>query len=460
LIDSIGIAPREEQRRKLILEGNLWRVVPLLAAPLALYALFNYFYGFFDMMVAARIGKSALASIIFIDEIKNAVTAFGVGIASGGMVLVARHLGAKDVTTARKIATTTLALSFVVSLSVVIVTTLFARPILRILNASDAMISEGLSYFVIQMVTTAIIGINACFMGMEKAKGNTMMVLYLNVFAMIIKLALTAVFAFGLDLGTAYVALATLIAQGLMMVVAIRIMFSKRNFLKISFQKGMITGEHVKHIILLSLPVFAGKFLFSIGKVAVNALAALYGTMAVATFGLAMKLSSGAGTLGQVFEEAETGIVSQNLGNRNPKRAFKTYIVSQVYSFAITVIGFILVSLTFTKILVLFTDRADTEFIAMLTDIFRFERYSIITSAMVAIISGFFIGYKLPRVVLVLNVVRLYVFRIPALWIFQACDFGHEALGYAMFISNTMTALIAVFFVLRLYLKHRIQPDF
>ncbi|MCK7488671.1 MAG: hypothetical protein MZU97_26605 [Bacillus subtilis] len=42
---------KESLRRENILKGNLWMTVLYITAPLAIYALFNFLYGFFDLVI-------------------------------------------------------------------------------------------------------------------------------------------------------------------------------------------------------------------------------------------------------------------------------------------------------------------------------------------------------------------------------------------------------------------------
>ncbi len=449
------LSVKESRRRNRILSGNLWSVIPYITAPLAVYALFNYLYGFFDLVVVSYIGKNEVASIVFIEEIKNAVTAFGVGIALGGTVLVARHYGAGKMDEARKYAANSFSLALIVALIVVLLSVSFGTQLLKLLNAPDVVIESGIGYFNIQMVTTAVVALNSVFIGLEKAKGNTMMILILNIVTMLVKLGLTAWFVFGMDKGTVHVALATLIAQASMLVVGLVVMFGKNNSLRIRLSDLGLLKAYVMPILAISIPVFSGKFLFSIGKVFVNSMAAFYGPLAVAALGIAMKLGGGAGQLAQVFEESETSVISQNLGNGSLKRSFRTYWISQFYSVIVALAGMLLIVENLERIIPLFTNVDDVEYMTMLKEIFKWEKYSILTSSSISIITGMFIGFKLAKVAFFLNIIRLFVFRIPTLIIMLKAGIDYHALGYVMFISNSMTLVVAAVLMVVFYLRSR-----
>jgi putative MATE family efflux protein len=452
---NLNLSPKEKKRRDYILNGNLWKVILTISAPLAIYGLFNYLYGFFDLIMVSHIGGNEVASVVFIDEIKSAIMAFGGGIAAAGTVIVARHYGSGNIEEARRNAGSSLTLAFFVSAMVVIITLMFGRPILELLNAPEAMIEAGLGYFNIQMISTALIAVNSVFIGLEKAKGNTTRILVLNIIAMMIKLILSAIFVYALGKGAAYVALATLISQTLLMVVALMIMFDKHNSFQVRFHEIRWDKHYILPILVLALPVFTGKFLFSMGKVLVNSMAAHYGPLAVAAFGIAMKLGGGPGSISIIFEESETSIVSQNLGNKKLNRAMHTYVISHLYALIIGCVGLILVNHYLDLFLPLFTKSTDPIFRQMIIDIYFWEKFSTLTSASIAVITGLFIGFKFTKISFFINIVRLFVFRLPVLWIFQRSGIGYVALGYVMFISNFMTMVVAFVILAFFYQKIR-----
>ncbi|MCK7488670.1 MAG: hypothetical protein MZU97_26600 [Bacillus subtilis] len=114
---------------------------------------------------------------------------------------------------------------------------------------------------------------------MEKAKGNSSMILSLNIVAMIVKLALLGVVCLRLGLrhdlcrvGDVDIArrVDDLRAD---CIVSSEELASRRMARIIAFSWSLI-----RPIFLLALPVMAGKFLLSMGRVIVNGMAAVYGT--------------------------------------------------------------------------------------------------------------------------------------------------------------------------------------
>lgn len=454
-MEQLAISSKEEKRRSAILQGNLWKVVFWMTTPLAIYALFNYLYSFIDFLLVSLIGTDEVASVFFIDDIRGAILAIGGGLAIGGAVFVARHYGAGQFEEARKHAAQTLILTGMVTGVVALFMVLLAQPILTLFNAPAEVIEKGMGYYLVQMASTFVVGINSVYMAIERSKGNTKTVMNLNLVAMVIKLSLSALFVLVFNGGTFEIALATLIAQLFLMILGLFVLFSKTSVIGIRIQDMTIDRVMMSQIFLLALPVIAGKFFFSLGRVIVNGLAAVYGTVAIAAFGLASKLVGGPGAVALIFEESTASIASQNIGARNMKRAFHAYGIANLYAAVIGFIGLFIVTHYVDQMIPWFSTNAQSEFISLVKAIFLFERFSIVSGATIGIVAGLFIGFKITKVTLIMNLIRVYVFRIPALLLFIALQTGPVALGYVMFISNTGTAILSLILVTMFYLHVR-----
>jgi Na+-driven multidrug efflux pump len=312
-----------------------------------------------------------------------------------------------------------------------------------------------MGYYNIQIITTVMIAVNSVFMGVERAKGNTKTVMNLNIIAMIIKIGLTSFFVLVLNQGTLFVALATLIAQGFLMVLAMITLFHKKNSIAIQKVDLKFDETIMRSILIIALPVIGGKFLFSLGRVIVNGMAAVYGTTAIAAFGMGSKLIGGPGAVALVFEETTASVASQNIGARNIKRAFQTYGIANLYSALFGFAGMFLVWYFVDDMIPWFSTNSSPEFAVLVKSIFAFEKFSAVSSATIGIVAGLFLGFKITKMTLLLNVIRVYVFRIPALMLFLFLGTGPIALGYVMFISNTGTAIVSLILLFFFYLRVR-----
>lgn len=451
---------KELKLRQLIVTGSLWRVILYITYPLALYGLFNHLYGFIDMVLVAHIGNTEIASVAIFSEIQSLITAFGAGIASGGAVIVARHIGANRMEEAKKNASTVFFLAVYVSVFIILLLVPTAEQFLKLLGTPKDVIDTGLGYFIVQIFTTGFVTINSVFIGLEKAKANTRKILYLNIIVMSIKLLLSVVFVYGFGLGILYVSIATMIAQGVLTIIAFMILFNKNNAFRINFSEIRLKKQYVIPILTLSLPIFFGRFIFSFGRVLMNAMAAFYGTMVVSAFSIAQKIGGAGASLALVFDEALPTVISQNLGAKRIDRAKKAYPIALAFGMSLGIFTILYAHLLKGYIIPFITHRDSSEaFLKIVVDLFNYEIFSKLTGAIIAITLSMFYGFRHTKVTMGVNIARLFIFRVPVLLLFQQVfGIGYIAIGYTMFISNTSTAILALLLAGIFYHKLHSNP--
>ena len=221
-------------------------------------------------------------------------------------------------------------------------------------------------------------------------------------------------------------------------------------------------------MIKISIPVVLGRFTFSFGKVIVNYLATVYyGAGAIAALSITYKANLGVGVISSSSEEVETTLISQNLGNKNPKRAFKTVSVATIYTMIFTILGAVLIALLMEPAVKFFiskptevTASAMEEYylkIEMAKELLKFEILSILANALTNVLLGGFYGFKLTKISYIVNIVRLFIFRIPILILlyYFASDIGYKAVGLTMALSNIFTAILLGVFFLIFYFKNK-----
>lgn len=450
-------------RRKRILSGNLWTTVLIIIAPLALYQLFNSFYSLIDAAICAQISTSAQTKVVAINQIKSTISAFGAGLAAGGAVIVSRRYGAGDLKEAKHNASNMLFMSLVLSAILCLILIPLAYPILLLCAVPDAGSSDVILYFSLQLVELVFVSINNVFIGLEKAKGNSKIILILNLFVLIIKIGLTCAFVFGFNLkNIIFVELATIIAQAILTIVGLKIMFSKSNILKLEFKMLLPKQKYVISILKLSIPIFLGKFVMSLGKVVVNSMCGHFwndytsdvviGSLIVGTLGVSNNMCGLITSPTNSFEEGESTIVSQNLGNKNMKRSIKAFIVTLIYVSIVSFLGYFLMRFVFINQLIELFSSPDKDadiYKAMVKEIFVWDSLSIIALGITAAVLGLLYGYGQTRLSTILNLSRIGS-RIVLLLIFHSAmpDLSPTfCAGISMGISNTIILLISVIFL-------------
>ena len=446
------ISQKDIKRRESILNGNLWRTIISICAPIFLYNLFNSFYAIIDAVVVAKIDPTSVSAVASLSQIQHLLSSLGSGLAAGGGIIVARYFGAGDMDRARFNSNQTIAISNIVIVLLLSTCVPLALPIMRFSGVPDELISIGTSYFIVQIITLAFVFYNSVFMAMQKAKGNTQIMFWLNIFVMVIKLSLSILFVWVMELrDIVWVAVATLIGQMIMFAILLSMMLKKDNVFIIKFEEFKLKKNEIREILAMSLPIFLGKFVFSFGKVSINAMCKAYGPLVVGALGVSNNINGMVTTPINSFEEGTSTIISQNIGAKNIKRAIKTFKYTFVLATSLGIVGYILVRFVCQDAIIgLYNQNSSADnaemFLALIKSIHRYDSLSILALAVNSAVLGVLYGFGQTKMTMILNISRVFVFRIPVLWYLQTFhkEIGAEAAGISMGISNICIALASL----------------
>jgi len=447
---------RQYKKRDMILNGNIYKTIFLIALPILFYNVCNYLYGIYDMMIVevAHIGDAA--DVVVLDQIKNMIQTLGGAIATGGGILIAKKIGEKDIDGARKSANTLFTLASIIA----ILTLLFiplAVPFLTLLQTDQTTIDNALGYFDVQMINLFIMTLNVVFIAIEKSRGNTFRIFILNIGVIVIKIGLTTLFAFGPFEGVTitWLAIATMIAQSFMMIFMIIFSILPSNILRITPKSLNLNKEYLLAIIKLSLPVFIGRFLFHFGKVYLNSIATVtYGKTVVGALGISNTMAGLPTNMINSFEDGGSTIVSQNYGSANGRRIKKFYIVNMIIVSSISLVSVIILYLLKNNVAGFFAGN-DLEYQKIIVEIFKWEILDVIFTGIAGASNAIFYGFGKTKITSLMSMVNLFAFRLPTLMILMyIVNMNYEACGIAMFVSNTLAGIITftlcLFFMIKL----------
>lgn len=465
----------DEKRRNLILNGNMWKVVIAICAPLFIYNLFNSLYNLVDSIFANEISTDFVSSVAALGQIKNLLSSFGSGLAAGGAILVARCFGAGDYAKARKYANVLVTLVSVVVAILAIICIPLAYPICKASGISQAQAAASTGYFILQIIELLFIAYNNVFIALQKSKGNTKSIFYLNFVTMGVKLLLNVIFIYGFHVDSIiWIGVATLISQITLFVILGIMVLRKNNIFRISIKEFSLSWKYVKPILILSIPIFLGKFVFSFGKVAVNSIfgvryleilksqiditdpvavasAEASAGLVVGALAVSNNINGVATTPINSIEETESTIISQNLGNKNLKRALECFLKGFILATIMGFVAWILIRFIFQNALIgLYSQDQNPlqaeEFMKYVKIIHNYDSWSIPSLAINSGVLGVLYGFGKTKLTMIINIARAFVFRIPILVLLLYCfpQLGVECAGLSMGISNICIALMSI----------------
>lgn len=446
-----NLSEKDKRFREFSLNGNMWRVVAYVSLPLMAYQGFMNIFKILDTIMASHISTDAVSSIAYISQISYLISAVGTGLSIGGGMKISEAYGAGDYALVKKRVSTIYAICAGIS-ALVLLMIPFAEFFLRLGGTTDSMIKVGTQYFAVELGAITLNFFNSVYIAIERARGNSRLILRLNIVILLLKLGLTALFVYVLNGDVVTIAAATLISQAVFFLFALRNMSDRGSPFGFSIRAISFGKTTALPMLKTSLPAAAERAAFAYGKLIVNSMCTEYGDSVVGALGVSNNIGGFSTSLQNGFQEGGASIISQNIGAGNHRRALDAFKKTLIINIGIGVLFTVVILLNLDFICGLFAG-GDEEFRLLIKSVSCYEILGIITLGINAAVMALLYGYGYTKLTLLLNGARIFVFRVPVLWYLQNfTNLGGESAGIVMLVSNIsvgVLAIIAAFFVIR-----------
>ncbi len=435
----------EAEFREHSLSSNAYGLIIQVGIPLAIFALFASLFSLIDTAMASRLGTIDVSTVAYMNQLRMILNSLGTGLGTGSMIMINRAYGAGDNEKTNELMNTLIRLLLILS-AIFLLMIPFVPWILKAISTPAEFIEEGTDYFRLLILATVVNFINMIYINVEKSRGRTGVIMIANLSMMVLKLILTYLFIYVLDKGIAYIALATFITYASCAIYALPHLFDKSSIFCIRFSRVLHTKKgYPRSLIGLSCPVAVEDSAFSLGKVIVNSIAASYGAEMIGALGISNNVSGLAANFENGFSDASSSIVSQNFGAGKYRRAVNVYKASLVVTFLSCLLALSILFAASDKLIPIFAtsrDGLNESFMATIKRIFAYDSLSCLGGAINGAGMDFLLGLGKTKITLFLNFLKIFVFRIPVLFVLQLfISDGATALGIMMMISNCVSAL-------------------
>lgn len=455
----MAVSKQDESFRQYALNGSPLKVLLTVCTPLALYQALHMIFKVLDALMASHISSDAVSAVSCLSQITLMITALGSGLAVGGSIKISEAYGRGDYETVSRRVATLYAMAVVVSIAVIVVLIPFAEPFLRLLKTPEALIETGAGYFRVEVLSLVVSFFNTVYIAIERSRGHAKRILKLNLMIIVVKLGLSALFVYVIESGVIMIAVATLVSQSLLLLYALCKMPRDEGAFRFSFHNISGKKDTLLPILNLAYPVSAEKMLFSAGKVLVNSMSGVYGELTVGALGVSNNIGGLTTGFHAGMLDGASSLISQNRGAGKYRRTLTLYYWLVAMDVLIGAIGLVAVQFTLPSLAKIFAqsrDYFDQDFCDMIVAIHSWEMLGYITLGVNSATLALLLGYGYTKLTLVLNVARVFLFRVPVLWAFQQyTTIGWEAVGMTMMISNICAGLSAVVVAIPVIMKIR-----
>lgn len=432
-----------QEKRKLILEGNLVHAVLMLAIPVMINSFIQSMYNLTDTFWLGKIGTDSQAAITLVSPVQNILINFGMGITTAGAILISQYLGAKLDKEANSMANHICICSMLFAFLCAGFCWLATPSIVKWLGAEGVIYTYGVSYLRIVVLDLPFLFMINLYTAVKQAQGDTIRPMLLNVLGVSINLILDPIFLMVFKWGIAGAAFATLIAKIPSAVVAIMALKRKTQLVRIDFKGFEFDRKKITSIIKVGLPTAIGGSTMQFGFLLMTKNVNAYGTIATTAYGIGNKINSIITMPANGIGSAISTIVGQNFGANNIKRVDKSYhIALRIGAVFLFVCGMILSRPIICEPIVRFF-TTDEAVVPLATDFLSIMAMCCWTNAFYNVTQGLFNGSGHTLITTSVDATRIWIFRFLTLWVCSnVLHMGVESVWYAVVVSNASSALI------------------
>lgn len=306
---------KQKQDRSHYLFSN--RELANLIGPLVIEQLLAVFVGMADSIMVANVGEAAVSGVSLVDNIMILIINIFAALTTGGAVVAGQYIGRKDEKSACKAATQ---LVWFVSLSAVAIMILvyFGKDIIlnQVFGHITAEVKGHADIYL--LIVTASIPFIALYNGgaaIFRAMGNSQVSMRVSLLMNAINVTGNAILVFGLRIGTAGVAIPTLISRMVAAIVITVLLCNQTRILHIERTlKIRFDGRMIRKILAIGVPNGLENSMFQLGKILVLSLVSTFGTYAIAANAVSNAIALFQILPGMAISLAITTVISQCVG--------------------------------------------------------------------------------------------------------------------------------------------------
>ena len=425
----------EEKIGKLLLKFSIPAIIGMLV---------NGLYNIVDRIFVGRgVGSLALSGIAISFPITLAIMAFGMLIGIGATAVISIRLGQQKREEAERIVGNAFVLLVGISLLITFLGYLFMDPLLVGLGASAEVLPYAKQYISVLLAGAVFQSVGFGMNNFIRAEGNPKIAMYTMILGAVLNTILNPIFIFGMHLGVAGSALATVMSQFVTSVWVMYYFLGNRAMLKLRLRNFKLEWMLVKAILAIGLSPFSMQIVGSFVTVFLNKSLAIYGgDVSIAAMGIitsiAMLIFMPIFGIGQGSQP----ILGYNYGARNYDRVKQTLKLTVIGATGVMSLGFLMVEFFPIALMSLFS--TDPELIRIGANGMRIYLVMLPIIGFQVTVVGYFQATGKPRKSLFLSLARQLIFLVPMIWILPRF-FGLKGVWLASpvadFASAAVTAL-------------------
>ena len=441
----------KERNNKMELLGNapIPKALMALGIPIMIGMLINALYNLVDAYFVGGLGESQMGAISIVFPLGQVVVGLGLMFGNGAASYLSRLLGRGDKDTANKVASTALYSSVLVGAIIIILATIFLKPILTLLGATDTIMPYALTYARIYVVSCIFNVFNVTMNNIVTSEGAAKTTMCALLLGAILNIGLDPIFIYVLEMGVAGAAIATAISQLVSTLVYLNYVLRKKSAFTFSVREFAPTKQMMAEILKIGVPTLTFQLLTSLSIALINRAANGYGDAVIAGMGAVTRVTSMGTLVVFGFLKGFQPIAGFSYGAKKFDRLQEAIKTSILWSTIFCVIVGLLMAVFSTQIISQFTD-GNAEMISVGQKSLIANGFSFMLFGFYTVYSSLFLALGKGTAGFILGACRQGICFVPVILILPVL-WGLNGILYAQPIADVISAVITIFMALHLH---------
>ena len=312
-------------------------ILPLIIEQILIMAV-----GVADTVMVSYAGDVAISGVGLVDMFNNLIITVLAAIDAGGAIIVSQYIGNKDRKNANKASSQLLTITIVIATVIMLGCLVFHRILLSTFFGAIEMdvMKAATTYFLISAISFPFLGVYNSAAALYRSMEKTRTTMYVSILMNIINVVGNYIGVFILHAGVAGVAVPTLISRIVAAIIMFALSLNSANLVYVKIKNVFAWNqEMISRILKIAVPNGIENGLFTLGRVLVTSIVALFGTSQIAANSVAGSIDQIAVVVVNAINLGIVVVVGQCIGANDYEQA--KYYIKKLMKISYIVTGII-----------------------------------------------------------------------------------------------------------------------
>jgi putative MATE family efflux protein len=327
-----------DMKENVLTKGPIFRALFVFSLPMIITNTISILFHAADVAVLSFFASgAAVAAVGACGSLITLMVSLFTGLATGANVLISKRVGANDEVGTKKAVGTSLSIGFLSGVLLMLVSLVFARKFLILMNCQPDVLDSAALYMKIYFLGSPIMMLNSFAVAGLRAAGDSTRPMIYSMISGVANVVLNVFFVAVLDLSVAGVAIATVFSSAISLVLVLIRLMGGNGLCKVSLRNLRVCWEDFFEIVKIGIPTCLCSLSFFFANVVLAAAVNSISTDAMTANSISGQFDGIIYTVGAAIASATSIMVAQNYGACNLTRIKMTIRVGILYATAASI---------------------------------------------------------------------------------------------------------------------------